>query len=108
MLESGHDYSRLVGSAIIGCVSFRQAGLKLKLTVGRHPTSFDTAEQGLLVPLDAPHIGKVFGEREANGVGEEEAETGSQPGEDTVGDEGSQVAGVHLRERLQKVAAHLT
>ena len=63
-------------------------GLKLKLAaVGRHPTSLDTAEQGLLVSLDAPHIGKVFREREANGISEEEAEAGSEAGEDAVGDE---------------------
>ena len=78
------------------------------LTIGRHPVCPDTAEQWLLVLLDAPHIGKVFGELEANGVGKEEAEGGSKAGEDTVGDEGGQVASVQLRERLQEVATHLT
>ena len=73
----------------------------------RYPISANTAEQGLLVFPDPPHIVKVFRESEAHGVGEEVGEHSSEAREDTVGDEGGPVPVEILRERLREVAAHL-
>ena len=70
-------YSRLVAE-----------GSGRQVVTGRRPVCPDTCEQWLLVLLDAPHVGKVFREPEANGVGEEVAEGSSEAGEDAVGDEG--------------------
>ena len=96
MLEAGHDYSRC-------CVSLWLLG---RITA-RYPISANTAEQGLLVFPDPPHIVKVFRESEAHGVGEEVGEHSSEAREDTVGDEGGPVPVEILRERLREVAAHL-
>ena len=77
------------------------------IVIARLPVCPDAAEQWFLVLLDPPHVFKAFRKLEANGVGEEVAEEGSEAGEDTVGDEGGHVPHVHIRERLQEVAAHL-
>ena len=77
------------------------------IVIARLPVCPDAAEQWFLVLLDPPHVFKVFRKLEANGVGEEVAEEGSEAGEEGVGDEGGHVPHIHIRERLQEVAAHL-